>query len=104
MASAIAAGGDGLKNIRVSLSMFKEKDAAVYERALALLPEGFRLRALPEATKLCQNAQCLFGANGGRAQTKRDDRLCLLCDPTTPTRYEADGRVRSDVNLSLIHI
>ncbi len=92
-------GGSTLKNVRLSLSMFEQKDTAVYERAMALLPVGFTRSA--ESYMLCQNAQCCFSTVtvGGRAYT--ESPVCLLCDPKTLLVYGTEEHVRKRVNTIL---
>ena len=57
MAEAMAAGGHALMHVRMTLSMFQEKDEAVYERALARLPETFTREA-----HLCKSPKCVFSS------------------------------------------
>ncbi len=91
-------GGSALMNVRVSLSMFEQKDTAVYARALALLPVDFSMSA-----KRCQNADCVFSSTtiAGRAYAHKENGPCLLCDANTPLLYETDESVRARVNQIL---
>ena len=99
MARALERGGSALTNVRVSLSIFEQKDTAVYEHAMALLPADFTRSA--ESYMLCQSAECVFSTVtiGGRAYTQSP--LCLLCDPKTLLVYGTEEHVRKRVNTIL---
>ena len=86
-------------HVRMSLSIFEQKNNAVYERAMAQLPADFS--RLAESYMLCQNAQCCFSTVtvGGRAYT--ESPVCLLCDPKTLLVYGTEERVRAQVNTIL---
>ena len=92
-------GGESLMHVRMSLSIFEQKNNAVYERAMAQLPADFSRSA--ESYMLCQNIDCVFSTStsGGRAYSERP--LCFLCDPKTLLVYGTEEHVRKRVNTIL---
>lgn len=87
----------GRGRVNASLNLFARKSPAVHERALQLLPEGWKSQS-----RLCVDAACIFSRRhlGERAYTFGSP-LCMWCDSDQLRAAQATARGQGNIAQSL---